>query len=317
MRLQLDICRLVRRLLLLVASVLGGLLLLTGCLVFSILEWQWEWRPSGWPVSSPALWVSAGDGVIGVERVSLERVPSRSIVSRRLYVWLDRGERSEQGVYFRRRYFSFSALFPLGIGLAVLAYPLFLAARVRLCDHQEERRKLQGQCRKCGYDLRALSEPRCPECGETVASGCPATSEGLERLRLDAWLAVGANLILLWRGSILVVVGRFASVSAVREVLAENYSIVLIALALVNLIGVGKPQLSRTWWGLAGLIGSGVVCLLFAFQAAIVRLGLSLRPIDLELLALCSAGALAIRLAVRRSSLLQSGKGTENGTGLA
>ena len=308
-----HIRRLVRGLLLMAAAILGGLLLLAGGLAVSIDDWQREWRPSGWQVSSPALWVGAGDGLIGVERVSLERAPSRSIVSRRLYVWLDQEERSKQGVYFRRRYFCFSALFPLGIGLVVLAYPLFLAARVGLRNRQEERRKLQGQCRKCGYDLRALTEPRCPECGETAASGCPATSEGLERFRLDAWLAVGVNLILLWRGLILAVVGRFASVSAVREVVAENYSILLVVLALVNLIGARKPQLSRTWWGLTGLVSSGVVCLLLAFQAAIVRLGLSLKPMDLESLALCSAGALAIRLAARRPSPLQAPGGNPGG----
>lgn len=26
----------------------------------------------------------------------------------------------------------------------------------------------ETRCRKCGYILRGLSEPRCPECGETI-----------------------------------------------------------------------------------------------------------------------------------------------------
>lgn len=30
-------------------------------------------------------------------------------------------------------------------------------------------------CRKCGYSLRALSEPRCPECGRTFVPGKPRT----------------------------------------------------------------------------------------------------------------------------------------------
>lgn len=27
---------------------------------------------------------------------------------------------------------------------------------------------LPGHCRKCGYTLRGISEPRCPECGEVI-----------------------------------------------------------------------------------------------------------------------------------------------------
>jgi hypothetical protein len=32
----------------------------------------------------------------------------------------------------------------------------------------EKRRDTETRCRKCGYILRGLSEPRCPECGERI-----------------------------------------------------------------------------------------------------------------------------------------------------
>lgn len=32
----------------------------------------------------------------------------------------------------------------------------------------DNRRDSETRCRKCGYILRELSEPRCPECGERI-----------------------------------------------------------------------------------------------------------------------------------------------------
>jgi hypothetical protein len=32
----------------------------------------------------------------------------------------------------------------------------------------DKRRESETHCRKCGYILRGLSEPRCPECGERI-----------------------------------------------------------------------------------------------------------------------------------------------------
>lgn len=31
-----------------------------------------------------------------------------------------------------------------------------------------KRRESETRCRRCGYILRGLSEPRCPECGERI-----------------------------------------------------------------------------------------------------------------------------------------------------
>jgi len=39
-----------------------------------------------------------------------------------------------------------------------------------LLTYREDRKALTGEtrCRKCGYILRGISEPRCPECGERI-----------------------------------------------------------------------------------------------------------------------------------------------------
>ena len=52
---------------------------------------------------------------------------------------------------------------PLAVTLTAVACFLWLLAWV-------ERRRMDDQtrCRKCGYILRGITEPRCPECGEKI-----------------------------------------------------------------------------------------------------------------------------------------------------
>jgi len=42
------------------------------------------------------------------------------------------------------------------------ALALLMRGCIRTCQDGETR------CRKCGYILRGISEPRCPECGESI-----------------------------------------------------------------------------------------------------------------------------------------------------
>ena len=56
---------------------------------------------------------------------------------------------------------------PSLIALAVVGIPpimlgLFVYEKLRRDPHGETR------CRKCGYILRGLTEPRCSECGERI-----------------------------------------------------------------------------------------------------------------------------------------------------
>jgi hypothetical protein len=45
-------------------------------------------------------------------------------------------------------------------------------------------------CPLCGYDLRALTSPRCPECGEALRAGV-----GLAQPQVMAWVALTAPLV--------------------------------------------------------------------------------------------------------------------------
>ena len=53
------------------------------------------------------------------------------------------------------------------VALAILAAPgIVLAALVYAWRHGE--RDQHTRCGKCGYLLKGLTEPRCPECGERI-----------------------------------------------------------------------------------------------------------------------------------------------------
>ena len=58
---------------------------------------------------------------------------------------------------------------PLLIGLRVAGYAtpvLIFGLLTRWCA--PDRIDPETRCRKCGYILRGISEPRCPECGERI-----------------------------------------------------------------------------------------------------------------------------------------------------
>jgi hypothetical protein len=52
------------------------------------------------------------------------------------------------------------------ISIAVIAIPGIVAAAA--VANSGRKYDSETRCRKCGYILRGLREPRCPECGEPV-----------------------------------------------------------------------------------------------------------------------------------------------------
>src|SRR5262245_39499083 len=54
--------------------------------------------------------------------------------------------------------------------LSILFVPLGAYAVVSHITNRSTRLRLpdETRCRKCGYILRGLTEPRCPECGERI-----------------------------------------------------------------------------------------------------------------------------------------------------
>src|SRR4051812_43068113 len=60
---------------------------------------------------------------------------------------------------------------PTGLVIAVVAFTVgWLTAYGAGCRRRDWARARQGQCLRCGYDLRA-STGRCPECGRRVRRG--------------------------------------------------------------------------------------------------------------------------------------------------
>src|SRR5438876_139696 len=56
------------------------------------------------------------------------------------------------------------------LGWAVCVTAVIVANVIIRRSVREDKRARAGQCRKCGYDLRA-TPARCPECGATPAPG--------------------------------------------------------------------------------------------------------------------------------------------------
>ncbi len=68
--------------------------------------------------------------------------------------------------------------YPLGEELAFLAasavaFAVYNALTLRVyhlatCDNDDADADHETHCRRCGYILRGITEPRCPECGERI-----------------------------------------------------------------------------------------------------------------------------------------------------
>lgn len=56
---------------------------------------------------------------------------------------------------------------PVLLGASLVASGLAVALYVGLSTSQGSRDR-ETRCRNCGYILRGISEPRCPECGERI-----------------------------------------------------------------------------------------------------------------------------------------------------
>ena len=68
----------------------------------------------------------------------------------------------------------------LGVLLGIAASVLLLRrSRRQRYAELKEREKIERRCARCGYDLRGLELPRCPECGTLWGFRVPLDKLGL------------------------------------------------------------------------------------------------------------------------------------------
>jgi hypothetical protein len=86
-------------------------------------------------------------------------------------------EKSYRSVFGPHTGRSFLIMFPWGVILAVLGVmPVWWLLGLRQ-DYRRKKRRLNGLCAGCGYDLRSTPD-RCPECGQTTAGLAKAVNLG-------------------------------------------------------------------------------------------------------------------------------------------
>ena len=71
----------------------------------------------------------------------------------------------------------------LGILLGIAASVLLLRrSRRQRCAERKKREEIERRCARCGYDLRGLELPRCPECGTLWGFRVPLDELGLSEI---------------------------------------------------------------------------------------------------------------------------------------
>jgi hypothetical protein len=110
-------------------SFLGALFLLLGCAGQCLSHRHWDYRPAGFALSAPKVFLWIGFGSCGGEWVSIESQSANSGTETYLYKWLDKSAVSEEGVTFRRRLLYVPTMPLLWVGLLLLAYPIAVLIR--------------------------------------------------------------------------------------------------------------------------------------------------------------------------------------------
>jgi hypothetical protein len=101
----------------------------------------------GLTLGLPAAFLPSTNGVIPGVATTLDRTGVQTLG---YYLWYSLGE------------------YPVLIAVYLLPAILIAAVGYTLATLQTQARELEDgpRCKRCGYILRGLPEPRCPECGE-------------------------------------------------------------------------------------------------------------------------------------------------------
>ena len=156
--------------------VIGALMLATLTLgsVLALVELFRIPEPAIFPSGSLMYLLFAGSwlGWFAVFAVATSRAPTRLHALRRVILAVLAGSLIELLVagtahmVVRRRPGCFVGLSTgIGVGAGVTVMVWAFGPAIMLLFLQAWRSRLSSKCQTCGYDLRGLPEPRCPECG--------------------------------------------------------------------------------------------------------------------------------------------------------
>lgn len=143
---------------------------LIGLLLSMVLWGMSYFRPYvGLPHDNRIVWLGEGSIVSGRYNLSrlYERTDDGSVifdedgVPQKLdYYWGFTGFMGLKTEWLPRRY----PVISVPLWMVALTFAMLYCRRFIPLSRRRKRMKL-GLCLKCGYDLRGLPEPRCPECG--------------------------------------------------------------------------------------------------------------------------------------------------------
>jgi hypothetical protein len=118
-----------------------------------------------------------------------------------------------------------------------------------------------GECPACGYDLRGIAGPRCPECGDASEKRvAPFASVNAKRLRVLATITVGMIFLQIVLGAIRRQTHTTIIPHAIGAVLVVLHVVLLVRRILNDVPSVGtmvRPALLLLMCG-AGQVGLGV-----------------------------------------------------------
>jgi hypothetical protein len=163
----------IRKIVIFLLTLIGAGFMFVGCIGPLIPYYDhinWEYCPEDFALTRPQGRISFGLISIFGEWISLESEQPESNKNTFFYKWTDMSDTNEEGVSYRLRklYIPIRHIPATCVGALFLIYPIIVFARG---PYRRYRRRLKGQCIKCGCDLTGGVTGVCPECDKKNEPG--------------------------------------------------------------------------------------------------------------------------------------------------